>query len=145
MGLGGAGRRGLLGAAMPTRTVEPVTSITSIRTSSPTLIFSPARRVMMSIAGLLLGERSDRDDLLRGRPLEQRGPDGRVCGLVDHLVAATTRDQDRRVEVGTKVLERVGRANRHVDGGVIGIGDPDALGLVVIELDLECGEEPERV
>src|SRR3954470_1028286 len=49
-----------LGAAMPMRTLDPLTSITSITTSSPTMIFSPGRRVMMSIWGLLLGSGSVR-------------------------------------------------------------------------------------
>src|ERR671930_126718 len=79
---------------------------------------------------------------LRGRALEQRGTDGGVGGLVDDLVAAATRDQDRRVEVGAKALERFGGANRHVDGRVVGVGEPDAGGLVLAELDLVFGEEP---
>ena len=35
--------------------VEPLISITSTTTSSPSMIFSPGRRVMMSMCGFLLG------------------------------------------------------------------------------------------
>src|SRR3979409_1045621 len=48
-----------LGAAMPMRTLEPLTSMISPTTSAPTMIFSPGRRVMMSIGGLLLGDGSE--------------------------------------------------------------------------------------
>jgi len=34
---------------MPMRTLEPLTSITSTTTSSPSMTFSPGRRVMMSM------------------------------------------------------------------------------------------------
>jgi hypothetical protein len=33
---------------MPSRTLDPLTSTTSTTTSSPSMIFSPARRVMIS-------------------------------------------------------------------------------------------------
>src|SRR5919201_2029037 len=128
---------------MPMRTVEPVTSITSMQTSLPTLIFSPGRLVMMSIANSSLENGSGR--LLRRRPLEQRGTNGSVGGLVDDLVAAATRDQDRRVEVGTKALQRIGCTDRDVDGRVVLRGQADAGRLVVRELDLVVGEEPEGV
>src|SRR5919201_1951460 len=128
---------------MPMRTVEPVTSITSMQTSLPTLIFSPGRLVMMSIANSSLENGSGR--LLRRRPLEQRGTNGSVGGLVDDLVAAATRDQDRRIEVGTKALQRIRCTNRHVDGRVVGLGQADARRFVVGELDLVVAEEPERV
>src|SRR6266545_2071285 len=131
---------------MPMRTVEPVTSITSMQTSLPTLIFSPERLVMMSIANSSLENGSGRLHLpFRGRPLEQRGTDGSVGGLVDDLVATATRDQDRRIEVGTKALQRIGCTNRHVDGRVIDLGQADACRLVVGELELVVAEEPERV
>src|SRR5919204_5773213 len=131
---------------MPIRTVEPVTSITSMQTSLPTLIFSPGRLVMMSIAYSSLENGSGRLHLpLRGRALEQRGTDGSVGGLVDDLVAAATRDQDRRVEVGTKALQRIGCANRHVDGRVVGLGQANTRSLLVGELDLVVAEEPEGV
>src|SRR5262249_44248208 len=129
---------------MPMRTVEPVTSITSMQTSLPTLIFSPGRLVMMSIASYSsLENGSGRLHLpLRSRPLEQRGTDGSVGGLVDDLVAAATRDQDRRIEVGTKALQRIGCTNRHVDGRVVGLGQAHARSLLVGKLDLVLVEEP---
>ena len=45
--------------------------------------------------------------LARGGSLEERRTDGSVGGLVDDLVAAATRDKDRRIEVRTEVLERI--------------------------------------
>src|SRR5919198_1645015 len=77
---------------------------------------------------------------LRGRALEQRGTDGSVGGLVDDLVAAGTRDQDRRVEVWTKTPQRIGCTDRDVDGRVVLRGQADAGRLVVRELDLVVGE-----
>src|SRR3954452_22734653 len=145
-----------LGASMPMRTLEPETSITSMTTSSPSMTFSPGRRVMMSMDGSSLEpwERSDRKSgrgrcstlgrcLRRSR--EQRRANGSVRGLVDHLVAVTVCDQDRRAQVGAEVLQRLRGANRHVDHGHLGGGDADPVGLVIAELDLVGVEELPRV
>src|SRR3954452_24913951 len=91
------------GAAMPMRTLEPLTSVTSTTTSSPTMIFSPGRRVMMSTGGFLLGvrvcwfERTERGLRgLRRRLLLEAGEEGStnrgVRGLVDDLVALVAHD-----------------------------------------------------
>src|SRR5690242_2101300 len=99
------------GAAMPMRTLEPLTSITSTTTSSPTMIFSPGRRVMMSIFQIppwipRLGFERTQTGLggLRRRlllePGEEGGTDRGVRHLVDHLVAGVAHDEDRRAEVG---------------------------------------------
>src|SRR6185436_20172364 len=98
------------GAAMPMRTLEPETSITSMTTSSPSMTFSPGRRVMMSMERFLLGavgnlercgwvtpEASLRRDLRGIR--KQWCAHGSVGSLVDDLVARTLCDQDRRAEV----------------------------------------------
>src|SRR4051794_24727362 len=135
-----------LGAAMPMRTVEPVTSITSMQTSSPTLIFSPARLVMMSIATPPWRTDSGRLGLVVGTgPLEQRRPHRSVGGLVDDLVAVATRDQDRREEVGTEVLQALRGADGDEDRRIAGLRAADSLGVVVGQLDLVVVEEAERI
>src|SRR6476661_4656234 len=120
------------GAAMPIRTLEPETSITSMTTSSPSMTFSPGRRVMMSIGRFLLGavgterwKKRTRWCSTLGRRFrrsrEQRCTNGGVGSLVDHLVAVTVCDQDRRAEVGAEVLQRLRGANRHVHDGLLGV------------------------
>ena len=54
-------------------------------------------------------------------PSEQRGADGSVRDLVDHLVAATLRNQDRRAEVRTEVRELGAGADGDEDGGIVGV------------------------
>ena len=80
-----------LGAAMPMRTVEPVTSITSMQMSfddSDLLACTPCDDEHRNSS---LENGSGRvHPLLRRRPLEERGADGGVGGLVDDLVAAAT-------------------------------------------------------
>src|SRR5215218_7571884 len=102
---------------MPTRTVFPTISITCTTTSSPTMIFSPTRRVMSSMVPPWIQLRG-RDELTRERikqvlrvlrgghdvGREQLGADRSIAGLVDHLMALAIGDEDRsaqvRVEVG---------------------------------------------
>jgi flagellar biosynthesis protein len=60
-------------------------------------------------------------------------------------VAATTSDQDRRVEVRTEVLERIRRPDRHVDGRVARHGEADALGLVVASSTSKVEVAAERI
>src|ERR1700742_3183651 len=103
------------GAAMPMRTLEPLTSITSTTTSSPTMIFSPGRRGMMSMRGIppwipsQWSERTGGLCGLRRRLLLEAGEEGRadggVRGLVDDLVTLVAHDEDRRTEVRAEVLE----------------------------------------
>src|SRR3954467_5041557 len=132
---------------MPTRGVLPTISITWTTTSSPTMTFSPARRVMISmavppwirVAGgnvwavVLCG--------LGGHVGEQRDAH-LVRHLVDHLMATAVRDHYRRVEVRTEVRKLRTGADDDVDLGRLG---PDASEVGVGELDGVVGEEGERV
>src|SRR6478752_5561702 len=129
---------------MPTRTVFPTISITCTTTSSPTMIFSPTRRVMSSMippwiyaAACFLGWvlRGGRDG---GR--EERGADGSVGGLVDDLVALALGDEDRGAQVGEEVAQLGAGADRHPHDDV-GRVARDRLGSLVGELDLVVGEE----
>src|ERR1700712_3779327 len=108
------------GAAMPMRTLEPLTSITSTTTSSPIMTFSPGRRVMMSIARAYR-RGSGGLDVLVGQAGEERRADRCVRRLVDDLVADGARDQDRGGEVRAEVLEGLGGADGHVDRGRLGV------------------------
>src|SRR5881628_651813 len=103
-----------LGASMPMRTLDPETSITSMTTSSPSMTFSPGRRVMMSMGTVPPWSRGELERCsgcypvtLSGSDLrcilrEQRSTDRSVGSLVDDLVAGTLCDQDRRAEVRTE-------------------------------------------
>src|SRR3954470_14805507 len=142
---------------MPMRTLEPETSITSMTVSSPSMTFSPGRRVMMSMGTVPPWSRgelercsgcypvnplgSDLGSILR----EERSTDRSVGSLVDDLMACTLCDQDRRAEIGTEVFQDLAGAHGHVDRGLIGVVDADAVGLVVGQLDLVAGEEAPRV
>src|SRR3954471_11877088 len=92
---------------MPMRTWLPTISITCTEMSSPRMIFSPGRRVMISTrpgypsGGLALG---------RG---EQRRPHLGFRRLVEDLVAAAGVEDDRRPEVGREVPALGRRAHRH--------------------------------
>src|SRR3954466_12409916 len=124
-----------------------------ILVSSPSMIRSPGRRVMMSTAFLLGTEGGEGrtgdglgDDLVGGRDLlEQRAPDRSARGLVDHLMTTAARDKDRRAEVRPEVLDRLARADGHVHVGLRRLGHADPLGLGVRDLDLVRGEEEPRV
>src|SRR5690348_4091201 len=112
---------------MPTRTVFPTISLMWTTMSSPTMIFSPARRVMSSMVPpwmQLRGLGGGRD----GR--EQRGADGGVRGLVDDLVPLARGDEDRRAQVGVEVGELRAGADRDVHRDVGGIGRDRLRGLV---------------
>src|SRR4051812_45982085 len=117
---------------MPIRTLDPETSITSMTTSSPSMTFSPGRRVMMSMGtvppwsrGELWSDvREAYPKVLSGSDLrsilrEQRSAHRSVGGLIDDLMAGTLCDQDRRAEVGTEVLQDLAGAHGHVDRGLI--------------------------
>src|SRR4051794_39156623 len=67
-----------------------------------------------------------------------------VAGLVDHLEAAAARDHDGGAEVRGEVLRRPAGPDGHVDVGVRGVAQADALGLRVRQLDLVVGEEVPR-
>src|SRR4051794_30198361 len=109
---------------MPTRTVLPTISITWTTTSSPTMTFSPARRVMISMAvppwircgGKCLGVCLRG---LNGHVGEQRDAH-LVRHLVDHLMATATDDHYRRVEVRAEVRELGPGADDDVDLGRVG-------------------------
>src|SRR3954451_534244 len=104
---------------MPTRTVLPTISLMWTTMSSPTMIFSPARRVMSSMVPpwiqlVGLGGGSDGG--------EQRRPDGGVRGLIDDLMALTVGDQDRCAQVGVEVRELGPAADRPEDRDVGRVG-----------------------
>src|SRR6185312_11986075 len=65
--------------------------------------------------------------------------------LVDHLVAPTGADQDRSLQVGDEVLERLGRPDRDVYVYVGAELRAQPLGVLVGDLDLELREELVRV
>src|SRR6476620_479161 len=101
---------------MPMRAVCPLISISVTTMSSPSTIFSPGRRVMMSIGSSSLepvaGPRSvsqppDVCAAVRasgslaggGELAEQRRAQLRVLRVVDHLVAVGADDHDRGAQV----------------------------------------------
>src|SRR3954447_1091934 len=131
---------------MPTRTVLPTISITCAPRSSPTMIFSPARRVMSSMLPPWIScEAGGLGDLRRGGDGgEQRGADGGVLGLVDDLVAVALGDEDRRAQVRVEVRQLRAGADGHPDLDVARVGG-DAGGLLVGQLDRVVGEEAPRV
>src|SRR3954452_4243090 len=91
------------------RTLDPLTSITSMTISSPSMIFSPGRLVMMS-NGPLLGRWSEGEgtwcrDLC--------GDLGTGC-FIDHLVAPPVGNEDRRAQVEDDAVALVVDA----DGGI---------------------------
>src|SRR3712207_3577077 len=127
---------------MPTRTDEPTISITCTTTSSPSMIFSPGLRVMMST------EFSWRPRRLGGGVVggglgEQRGADGGVRRLVDRLVADSLAHHDRRAEVAAEALELAHGPNRDPHADVGGVSGADAVRVGVGELDGEPGEVQE--
>src|SRR4051794_19181345 len=128
---------------MPTRTVLPTISITWTTTSSPTMIFSPARRVMSSMLPpwISCGRWMEGGGLRRGGDGgEQRGAHGGVRRLVDELVALALGHEDRRAQVGVEVRELGAGADGHphVD---VRRGGRDRFGVGVGELDGVVGEE----
>src|SRR3954453_24053971 len=132
---------------MPTRTVLPTISLMWKTMSSPTMIFSPARRVMSSMVPPWIQLRADvcvswlgggRD----GR--EQRGANGGVRGLIDDLMALTLGDEDRGPQVGVEVGELRARAHRHEDGDV-GRVARDRGSRLVGQVDRVVVEEVPRV
>src|SRR3954447_25523457 len=131
---------------MPTRTVLPTISFTWTTMSSPTMIFSPARRGMSSMvppwSQLRRGTGGDSGDGRDGR--EERSADGSVGGLVDDLVAAALGDEDRRAQVRVEVGELGARPDPDVDRDVGGRGR-DRLGRLVGQVDGVVGEEQPRV
>src|SRR3954469_6949254 len=104
---------------MPIRTWLPTISMTCTEMSSPSMIFSPGRRVMISIAGAYppggggplrpraAGRR--RSGRLLRRAGEQPGAHRGLGGHVDDLAALAAVDEQRGAQVGAEVL--------HVRGG----------------------------
>src|SRR4051812_29026134 len=131
---------------MPTRTVLPTISLMWTTTSSPTMIFSPARRVMSSMVPPWIQLRADGCVWISGGRdgREQRGANGSVRGLIDQLVALTLGDEDRRAQVGVEVGGLGARPHRHEDGDVGGVGG-DRRGRLVGQVDLVVAEEVPRV
>src|SRR5215213_10940085 len=105
------------------RAVWPLISITVTTMSSPSTILSPGRRVMISIASVLLGTGWPRrrvsqpqasraygrvsGGLLRrrGQLREQRRAQLGGWRLVEQLVARPAHDRDRGAQVGGEVLQ----------------------------------------
>src|SRR4051794_40901514 len=134
---------------MPMRTLEPETSMTSITMSSPSMTFSPGRRVMMSMGRFLLGAVWELERLGRVLPAggvlrsdlgcrlgEQRCAHRCVGSLVDDLMTVPVRDDDRGTKIRAELLEFLRGAHGHVHGGVLALVGADALGLIVGQLDL---------
>src|SRR5688500_11826671 len=137
---------------MPMRTELPTISITWTTTSSPSMIFSPGLRVMMSTGGSSLEARPERNGgrrrlrRLDGRRLrEQRGADGSVRRLVDHLVALAVPDHNRRAEVATEVRQLAGGPDGDPDVDLRGVAGADPRGVRVAQLDRVVGEVQPRV
>src|SRR5205085_7830378 len=118
------------------RAVWPLISITVTTMSSPSTILSPGRRVMISIASVLLGTGWPRrrvsqpqasraygrsGGLLRrrGQLREQRRAQLGRRRLVEQLVAGAAHDRDRGAQVGGEVLQPLARAHGYVDGRVV--------------------------
>src|SRR3954453_3331132 len=135
---------------MPTRTELPTVSITCRTMSSPSMTFSPGRRVMMSMGAFLLGNacrNGARETVVSGGLLldrglgEQRGADGGVLALVDHLVATTVGDKDGSAQVRGEALELRGGAHGHPDVDCRGVFDAEPGGLRLVDVDGEVREE----
>src|SRR5437764_6636410 len=132
---------------MPIRALLPTISITWIVMSSPSMMRSFARRVMMStvLPPWKLRRIGRLDGALHrnrlGDACEQRRAHGSVLRLVDHLEATAGGDHDRRPQVGRAVLDRLSGADGDVDICRSRIRDADALGLRVGQLHLVIGEE----
>src|SRR5689334_3507994 len=131
------------GAAIPTRTLDPLTSITSTTTSSPSMIFSPGRLVMMS--------KVPPWERIGGRaycvsPLCADGrAQGRVGHLVDDLVPALAHDDDGGSKVQAEHPQLVVMPNGGVRRRPTEIADGQAIRLVVGQFDRVPLKEPERI
>src|SRR5690242_9241573 len=121
---------------MPSRTVWPRISITSTIMLSPRTMRSPARRVILSMPSCDVG-----CGLGGGGWFEQRDAQFVSRGLVDHLMPPPRPDEDRGLQVGGEVFELLGRADRHVHGYRGDVVEPEAFGLLVVELHRERREE----
>src|SRR5947209_4114724 len=114
--------------------------MTSTTTLSPSMTRSPARRVILSI------KRSCSAARRCGRLRRKQGsPERAVARLVDHLVALAVPHEDRRLEIGAEVLERLSRPYRDVDRDRRDVVEPEPLGVLVGQLNLTRGEEARRV
>src|SRR4051794_36270407 len=129
------------------RTELPTISMTWTVTSSPNMIFCPARLVMINMVGVPPWKRCRLRRGLAGgsQRLEQRGPHRSVLSLVDDLEALACGDQDRGAQVAPEVLELRSGPHGHEHVGLVGGRDPDPLGLAVGQQDLVAREELERV
>src|SRR3954468_11204211 len=131
---------------MPMRTWLPTISITWTEMSSPRMIFSPGRRVMISTRpGYPDAVPSPRPGRVSGRlalgPGEQRRPHRGLGGLVDDLVAAAVVDDDRGPEVRGEVAPLGRGPHRHPHRDVRRVlGQPGVRGGGVGELEGVLGE-----
>src|SRR4051812_22826734 len=129
------------------RTEFPTISMTWTMTSSPSMIFCPARLVMINTVGFLLGKRCRLCRGLAGssQRLEQRRPHGSVLSLVDDLEAPVRRNEDGGAQVAPEVLELRCGPHGHEHVGLIRGRDPDPRGFAVRQHHLVAREELERV
>ena len=91
------------------RTWLPTISITWMEMSSPSMIFSPGRRVMISTGAAY--SVSARAGGCVASCREQRGAHGGAVGLVDDLVAAAVETRIGALQVAREVLELAGGAH----------------------------------
>ena len=129
--------RDAAGAAIPSRTVWPLTPMTVTRISSPMTTRSPGRRVRISIeadyeAIRLAPACSRGGGVERRRRLLGSANSGACSGRsgVDHLVAAAVADHQRRAQVGGDVERVRGRAHGHVQRRSGGVLDAGALAIL---------------
>src|ERR1700689_3886234 len=146
------------GAAMPRRTVCPLTPMTVTRISSPMTTRSPGRRVRISMtsdyeairgvpAGSALGSvdrRSGLGDLL-GREREERCLERCLLMRVDHLVSASLLDHQGRTQVGRDVKRVGGGTHRDEHSRRREVLDADQLLVLGRDLQDEVREELQRV
>src|SRR4051794_15207999 len=119
---------------MPMRTVLPTISMTWTTMSSSIMIFSPTRRVMSSMVPPWIQLRGFMElGCGRNGGGEQRGADGGVGGLVDHLEAAALADEDRGAQVRVEVGQLGAGAHGH-EHGHVGRVAGDARGVGVGEV-----------
>ena len=107
--------------------------------SSPSMIRSPARRLILSMPSRSRPARCPR------RGCKQRRAEVTAGRLVDHLVGLTGPHQDRRLEIGREVLQHRRGAHGHVHVHRARPFKAEALGVLVDHLDLKPLEEAVRV
>src|SRR5271155_2494776 len=136
------------GAAMPTRTVCPLTSRIVTKTSPPITTRSPGRRVRISMnrhyGASALASRGEIPELMEREPrvrpgslaeCEQMGLQfGAGCGVQD-LMPPSLPDGDRGTEIDDDVAWVGGRAHGHIELGGSWVLGADQLAVLLGELE----------